>query len=495
MSAALAHYALAELRGSARVLGFFVGCLAVGVGAVVAVKGTSSGIEAGVRAHARELLGADAVVQSWRALPEVSSALAETGARMTLVKEMVTLVARVDGRQPGRSQLVELRAVGAGYPFYGPPRLEPDRRLGELLDRETTVVADELLDRMGLGVGDTLRIGGQDFRIAGRVLSEADTLSGSLRLGPRVFVSTDGLARTSLEAFGSRILRRALVKLPPGGRLADAERLVARLRERWKERDDLRIETYRDMQPAVRRTIDRMEPYLALVALVSLLLGGIGVGQGIRVWIRQRLGSVAILKALGVRPRQVLTLYLIQTLLLAAVGSGLGILLGLAVPRLLPALLGEALPPGILRPAVMGPILHGLAIGAGVAVLFSLGPLLAVWRVPPLRVLRRDAEPLPLPRIPRILGLILLFLGVAGVASVLSGSVRRGTEGSSRTSSRLRVSSRETAISTETPRLAMCRGSRERRGRLRRSPARRRWCVSTTPMASRRLVSPPRRIG
>jgi putative ABC transport system permease protein len=419
----LLRYALREIRGGARTLVFFVLCLAVGVAAVVAVHGLSSGIAAGVRAQARELLGADAVVQAWKPLPELEAVLGEAGVEVTHVKEMVTLVARESEAGAGRSQLVELKVVDAVYPFYGPPRLDPDRPLRELLTAEATVVADDLLDRLGLDVGGTLRIGGRDFRIAGRVLAEADAVSGALRLGPRVFLSHAGLARTSLEAFGSRILRRALLRVPPG---ADPDRIVTGLRERFKDRDDLRIETYREIQPAVQRTMRRMEPYLALVALVSLLLGGIGVGQGVRVWIRGRLDSIAVLKALGVRPREALALYLGQTLALGLAGSGIGIAVGLALTALLPRLVGDALPPGLLRTTLLAPALHGVAVGLAVAALFSIGPLLAVVRVPPSRVFRRDAEPLPFPRVMRLAGSAAVLLLVTTVAALESRSWTRG---------------------------------------------------------------------
>jgi len=423
----LLRYASREIRGGARRLFFFIVCLAVGVAAVVAVRSLSSGIEAGVRAQARELLGADAVVQAWRPLPELAPALAESGAQATHVKEMVTVVAAGAGAgSEGRSQLVELKVVEASYPFYGPPRLDPDQPLAALLEADTTVVADELLDRLQLRLGDRLRIGGVDFRIAGRVLAEADALSGALRLGPRVFLSHAGLARTPLETLGSRILRRALLKVPAGDGPRAGERLVKQLRERFRDRDDLRIETYGEMQPAVQRTMRRMEPYLALVALVSLMLAGIGVGQGVRVWISGRLDSIAILKALGVRPREVMALYAGQALVLAAVGSAVGIAAGLVVPEVLPRLLGDLLPPGAWRPSRVGPALHGLAIGLGMAAFFSIGPLLAVWRVPPARVFRQDAQPIPWPRLMRVAGGLLLIAAVAAVAALESRSLVRG---------------------------------------------------------------------
>src|SRR5689334_20236494 len=112
MPSPLVRYAVREMRGGARVLAFFVLCLAVGVAAVVAVSSLSSGVAAGVRAQARELLGADAVVQAWKPLPDLDGAVRALGVEVASVKELVSLVARGD-REAGRSQIAELRVVDA----------------------------------------------------------------------------------------------------------------------------------------------------------------------------------------------------------------------------------------------------------------------------------------------------------------------------------------------------------------------------------------------
>src|SRR5690606_21556057 len=100
------------------------------------------------------------------------------------------------------SLLAELKVVEGGYPFYGNLRLDPPRTpgqsLAELLTPETVVVAPELLTRLGIGTGDELRVGGAPFRVAAVVLEEPDKLNISFTLGPRVFLSPEGLFRTAL---------------------------------------------------------------------------------------------------------------------------------------------------------------------------------------------------------------------------------------------------------------------------------------------------------
>ncbi len=420
-----------ESRGSRGRLAFFIACLAVGVAAVVAVAGLSASLRDGIRREARQLLAADLAVRGNQPLPpEVLAAITDLpGARRTDVKETVTVAAAPPrGGQPGPSQLVELKVIEGFYPFYGKLDLRPQRPLNELLTPDTTVVAADLLAHLGLKVGDTLQIGGQGYRIAGIVLSEPDRVSISFTLGPRVFLSGRGLARTSLEDQGSRISYKALVKLPDGAPAAALDATADRLKLALPPGDTFRVETYRQSQPALQRNISRVERFLGLVALLSLFVGGIGVAQSVRAWLAGRLDAIAILKCLGMRPREIFPLYLGQTVLLGLAGSVVGIFVGVAVQLVLPRLFPDLIPVALIRPWQPAALLRGLGLGVGVALLFSLPPLSAVLRVPPARVLRREAEPLPRHRWVSVATVLTLIVGVWGMAAFQSGSARLGVE-------------------------------------------------------------------
>lgn len=412
---------LRESRGSRGRLAFFVACLSVGVAAVVAVAGLSASLDDGIRGEARQLLAADLAIESRRPIPKDLDLKAAglAGAQRTDLQETVTVVAAPPNAAgaPGRSQLVELKVVSGEYPFYGTLDIDPRRPLSQLLATDTTVVASELLARLGLEVGDNLRIGGQPFRITGVVLSEPDRISVSMTLGPRIFLSSDGFRRAGLAGYGSRIEHRTLLKVPAGFPVSGLNAAKERLQKVIADPTFYRIETYRDAQPALRRSLARVERFLGLVALLSLFVGGIGVAQSVRAWLAGRLDAIAILKCLGLRPREIFPLYLGQTALLGLTGSLVGIALGVALQLILPSLFPDLIPGHLIRPWQPGALLRGLALGVGVAVLFSLPPLSAVLRVPPARVLRRDAEPLPSHRWVMVATTAVLALGVWVMAS------------------------------------------------------------------------------
>ncbi|MCB1055309.1 MAG: ABC transporter permease, partial [Acidobacteria bacterium] len=425
------RYLVRETRGAKGRLAFFIACLAVGVAAVVAVASLSDSLDTAVQREARQLLAADLKIEGRRPLPaELDGFVAGLdGARRSDLVELPTVVAAAGSAgSPGASQLAEVKAVDGPYPFYGRLETDPDRPLSELLDDDTAVVAPELLQNLHLAVGDSLKIGGESFRIAGTVSSEPDRVGFSFTLGPRVLLSRTGLERAGLVGYGSRVEYSLLLELPAGTSRADLDRMAKELRELLPAEGGYRVETYAEAQPALRRGLRQMARFLGLVALVSLLVGGIGVAQTVRAWLAGRLDAIAVLKCLGLRPREILAVYLGQAALLGALGSLIGCGLGLLVPLLAPRILGDLVPADAIRLWQPWAALRGLGLGIGVAVLFSLPPLAAVRRIPPIRVLRRDTQPLPASRGAVAVMTLTLIAGVTALAAVQSSSWLLGLE-------------------------------------------------------------------
>lgn len=425
---------LRESRGSRARLVFFVVCLAVGVAAIVAVAGLAASLELGIRREARQLLAADLAIRGRSALPEAVNTYltARPEIEQAWIKEMVTVVAApptADGG-PGRSQVVELKAVQGGYPFYGELELEPQADLAALLTEQRVVVAADLPARLGISTGASILVGGVPFEIAGVVHREPDRGADAFTLGPRVLVSMAGLERAELERFGSRISHRRLLKSPAGWGNAELTQLAEELRHLSPRGvGAFRVETYAEAQPALREGLAQVDRYLGLLALLSLLLGGVGVAQTTRSWLDGRTDSMAILRSLGYRPAEVTALYLGQTVALGLIGSACGVVLGLAVQHVAPWLLGDLLPATLeLRVWQPEPVLRGVALGTATAIVFSLSPLASVRRVPPLRVLRKDVEPLPPSLWGRAFTLVSLVAGIWLAAATQSRSALMGLQ-------------------------------------------------------------------
>ena len=436
------HYVrlcLRESRRSGGRIALFTGCIAVGVAAVVLVAGLSTSVNEGLRAEGRRLMAADVAVEGRRALPpELDEILSrftvrggaaggaeDAGVRRADVREFVSVV--LAGGTSNAGQLAELKVVEGDYPFYGALKLDPPRPLRELLGPGDVVVAPELLNRLNLRAGDELRVGGSMFRVAGVVLEEPDKLSISFTLGPRVFLSPEGLARTALLDRGARVEHRALLKLPDGATAADAVRLERTLRAELPDAEFYRVRTFTEAQPALRRSFTRMGRYLGLVGLLSLLVGGVGVAQVARAWLAGRMDDIAILRCLGATPREVVTLFMAQVVAMALLASLAGAALGTGLHWAIPKMAGGLLPADLIRPWQPHAVMRGVLLGLSVALVFTLPLLAGLRRVPPVRVLRRDAEPVRAGMFAKGVAALLVLGGVWAAAAAQAESMRYGT--------------------------------------------------------------------
>jgi putative ABC transport system permease protein len=417
----LLRWALRESRGARGRLAALTACLALGVAAVVAVTGAVDSLQQGMAGKTRDLLGADLVVENRAPFPpELDALLAEAvpDARRTDIIEMRSMAAAPGvGGDLGRSSLVELKVLGGPFPFYGEVTLDPPGALHEVLDEDSAAVAPALLSALGLAPGDDVLIGGALFTVVAQVMAEPDRLGISFTLGPRVFITSAGFERTDLAAFGNRVEYKAMLAVTPD---VDVRAVESRLRTELERPGLVRdVDSGADSQPGVSRQLERVERTLGLMALLSLVLGGIGVSQVVRAWLGARTASVAVMRCLGMRPAEILVMFLGQVVVLASVGCVLGAAAGAIVPWLLPSLLPDVVPADLVHAFQPMAWLRGIGLGLGLALVFALPPLTAVWRVAPAKVLRAEAAPLPAPRGVSVLCFGALLLGVFGSAWAL----------------------------------------------------------------------------
>ncbi|MFT3925541.1 MAG: ABC transporter permease [Myxococcales bacterium] len=411
---------LRQARGARGRLAVLALCITVGVAALVAVSSLVEGVERGIRVRARELLGGDLALESRRPLPDARPYFPASIAPTRMRQVDMSVLSTMASNPAGASRLVEVKAVDTSrgqFPLAGKLELDPARPLSELLDDHSVLVAPELLATLSLRHGDSLRIGALDFRIAGSVQREPDPLTFSLSLGPRVLLTKRALESTGLLSFGSRVVHRSLFAFDPGLTDHELDELKLALERSVPGGGSfVSVETRNEAQPALRRTLERTRRYLGLVALLSLLVACVGVAQTVSTWLRETLPQVAALRCMGLTAWEIFGLHAGLVLLTATVGSLIGSLLGASVPMLVARLEPDLIPPALASFVPVESLLLGLALGIGVAVIFSLPALTAVWRVPPARVLRSEAAPLPAPRAVITGALLMVAAGLIAAA-------------------------------------------------------------------------------
>jgi putative ABC transport system permease protein len=427
-----------DLRSAPGKFVFVVLSVAVGVAALVGVRGFSESFRSTLTREARSLMAGDlsARTNQQPSLAERAkiAGLASQGIRTTWVTETISMASVPPDPVP---ILVSLKAVDpAEYPYYGKALLEPDLPLNQALTATSVVVADEFLIRLKAHVGDSLRLGGKSFRIAARLVEEPDRITAGAGLGPRVLISRAALESTSLLAAGSRANEKLLVELPATGKsvpkLADVRKQIE------TALPEAQVMDYREGNPALTEGLDRATAILSLICLVAMVLGAIGVAMSMHAHLEQRMDVLAILKAIGAGSGDLMRIFLLQTMGLGLAGALLGVAAGGGLMLALPAVFGNLLPVHTRLDLPWRSALAGLATGLLTTLLFCLPPLLDVRKVRPILVLRRMVEEAEErgfvaflrrwgQRKLQIAAAVVILVALTAIAAALSDSAQVGT--------------------------------------------------------------------
>ena len=382
-------------------------CVVLGVGSVVTAYSFRDNLHSSIRTQSKSLLGADLSIESREAFsPDDEALIASIGgeqSRQISFSSMVYLPAT------GASRLVQVRGISGGFPYYGALETEPANAARDFHRGANALVDENVMLQLGARVGDILKIGEREFRIAAKLRKiPGETLAFSL-ISPRVYVPLDYLNQTQLLQKGSLVRYRTFFKLAPS---VDADNLVENISARLRS---LRLEadTVSRRTAGIAASMENLSRYLRLAVFIAVLLSGVGIASGVHVFANGKIAAVAVLRCIGAQPRETVMVYLLQTFMLAFAGAVAGALAGSALQLLLPLALKDFLPVNTVITVAPAGIGAGMAVGLGTALLFSLIPLLPLRNISPLLALRASYETAPRRRDP--LSWVLVSVIGAGV--------------------------------------------------------------------------------
>jgi putative ABC transport system permease protein len=401
--------AVRDLRGGLAGLRLLAVCLFLGVAALAGIGSLSASIVTALAERGQEILGGDVQlgVSGREATPEELAAFAREGELSQIVR-MRAMAGRTDGAE---SLLVELKGVDERWPLYGRFAMAP----GAIAQRPgpgQVAIGEDLAERLGVGIGDRIRLGAAELQIAGYIAQEPDRVGQGFTLGPTVLVSPEGLAATGLVQPGSMFSAAYRLKLPPG---TDAEAKAESLTQRFKEAG-YQVQDRTSGAPGTRRFIERLGQFLTLIALTALIVAGIGVGNGVSSWLDSKRGTIATLKLLGANSRTIFLAYLIEIAIVAAGAIVVGLAVGAVVPTLVSAIAGDALPvppEGGIFPL---PLLVSAAYGLLIALVFALVPLARARTVTAASLFRGQFERARRPGWGAVAGAAVAALLIAALA-------------------------------------------------------------------------------
>ncbi len=375
------RFAFRDLRSGLKGFWIFLTCLALGTAAIAMIGSLSSSIERGLNEQGQSLLGGDAefALIHRETTDKELAFIAGKGA----VSKIATL--RAMAVAPDTTTLVEIKATDTAYPLYGSVALEGATSLRTATRSNNgaygIAVDSLLLGRLGVKLGDKIKIGNINTEIRATITTEPDRISDGFILGPRVLMSADALKATGLIQPGSLVTYKYRVKLKTDQSLNAVENVVKSAKTNFPDAG-WQIKTRDKAAQGTANFVERLSYFLTLVGLTSLIVGGAGIANAVSAFVEGRVATIATLKCLGASSRDIFGIYLMEILLVAILAIAIGVSAGAATPWLASTLLKNILPLPITSQVEMAPLALTAALGFLVTLAFSIWPLARTHQVP-----------------------------------------------------------------------------------------------------------------
>lgn len=378
------RYCMRDLSAGLAGFRIFISCIVLGIAAITGVNSVTKSLSKSLAQESRQILGGDAAFSVVHR--ELDAAEREWLLQRGKISAIATLRAMTRATN-GKSQLVELKAVAAGYPELGavltvPPITDLASLLEERLTLHGLVAEESLLARLDLKTGDAVTIGAARFEIRAVLKSEPDKLAGGFALGPRALISQNALRQTGLLQPGSlsrwtyRLILNdadALNNITPASDAA-VQNLVTTANAAFPQAG-WRVSTRNSTSSRMSRNVERFSQFLILVGLTALIIGGVGVSNAVRGFVEKKRRDFAILKSVGATGSYVVKIALAEILIVATIGIVFGLLAGAALPFVLAWLLAGLLPLPFSASVFPRELMFGAVYGILIALIFSILPL------------------------------------------------------------------------------------------------------------------------
>ncbi|HEX5170502.1 MAG TPA: FtsX-like permease family protein, partial [Cyclobacteriaceae bacterium] len=398
----------------------FVASLVAGIAAVVSLDSLNNTIQNDIDQNAKELLGADLVVQANNKFEEeVIHAFDSTGMEQAAEADMASMVLFLHN---GQSRLIRLVAFEGAFPFYGKIKTQPEDAYDLVKSGKYAMLDESLASQYEVSSGDSLRLGKSTFVVSG-VVNELPGGGGILStFTPSVYIAMKDLDSTGLVQYGSRVNHKRFFR---SGSDEQINEVVANLKPLLK-RYGHSFDTVQEQKEDLGEAFLSIYRFFSLLAFVALILGCIGVASSVHIYSREKRDEVAILRCLGSSGWQAFNIYFIQIFFLGVVGSVMGAFVGLGIQQIIPLFLKGVIPFEVGFSVSWQSLVLGVTLGTIVSLLFSALPLVSVRFVPPLTVLRASFEPTRVFSRIKILIFLLIALFPIGFAFLQTRSLLTG---------------------------------------------------------------------
>lgn len=382
-------------------------CLAllVAVAAVSSVGFLSERISNALERDAAQLLAADLLIQGDRPIdPKWSRQAQSLGLDTALSWQFRSMVSVGD-----KTVLSEVKVVSDAYPLRGHLKIRSefthDSQAVKHGPKPGTVwLESQLAHDTGVQIGQKIQLGMREFVVDQWLEYEPDRSLQFLSMAPRTLLNAADLPSTKLLGPGARANYTLM--------MAGDASAVATMRD-WAQthlEKGQRLQDTDAVSPEVRKSLDRASQFLALVALLTVMIASVAVALGVWRFIQRHQDGVAVMRTLGASGGQVRASLFIEFCLIVLVGTGIGVLVGFAFHYLLLYFLQPLLGVELPAPSAL-PALQAVLVGACLLLGFAYPALAQLSKVSPLSVLRRDLSLFSVNKLVHYsLGVVLILL-------------------------------------------------------------------------------------
>lgn len=418
---------------------FVLFCIAVGVGAVVSLRSLGLMIGEALTGNLQAENRGDMVITPGSPLQNlmggeaVDPTLVEGGSNLfapiTFSQEGIEQIRAWAGRNGfemllatrnavsgtvskvgGDGSLAELTTIylvePQGYPFYRELEMvaPAGANLADLLARpQSLIIAERLAKALDVAVGDEVQMAGaKRFTVTGIVADEAEAqlTNPNSYLFPFGYVAYE----SGRELFGVKA-DTIYVRVPAGSDLAA---ITDQFQTAFKGMETNTTEDLRQLNSQVSEAVTK---FITVMGIVSLLIGGIGIVNTMIVVVSRRTLEIAVLKTIGLQGNQITLMFILEALIMAVLGSVLGIFFGLGLVLILQGVAERVFVQSLTFALYPEALLMGLVTGLIVTLVFGILPTISAGRVRPSAVLHPNEALIP--KAGRLISLLIILFMTA----------------------------------------------------------------------------------
>ena len=377
-----------ELRGSFNEFKIVITSIFLGVFIISAVGSLSENLKFEINDQRSELLGGSFELSTtYQEFPPKIKKWLEVNGKTSEVIELRTMLSS-NKNSIVKRRLVELKAVDENWPLVGNVSIKPEQSLDQSIynmNSNGALIDKNLKNQLNLNLGDMLNLGDSKIIIKGILKKEPDRMFSFATFGSRVLLSIKTLQKTNLIIPGSLVKYK--IKFIPNEKNINLSYL-----SNLVEGTSISIRDVNSSTNNFNNFIERTSLFISMVGLITLLISGIGISNGVKGYIIKKIKNIAILKSLGAKNTQVFLIYLFQVMVIFLLSIIPALLAGISIPFILSPIISSELFDTFQARIFLQPIIISFSFGLIVCLLFTIIPIARTYEIKPIQLIRYSAH-------------------------------------------------------------------------------------------------------